>query len=150
MPTTLGAQGHRRRFEDPPPGRSLMPDPLKTSFFEIRPNACKHANLGIVLMRDFRNGSSLFTMSVNLPTSFPVRSGTPGGKTCSHADEAERCAVSLFASIAGAGIRRLGYRAIRRARPVGRGEEREFKASLVEPDGIEPTTSCLQSRRSPS
>jgi hypothetical protein len=37
-----------------------------------------------------------------------------------------------------------------RGSKAGLPTEAAFAAKLVEPDGIEPTTSCLQSRRSPN
>ena len=45
---------------------------------------------------------------------------------------------------------RMKLTAKRNAVPLGAKFQALFRESLVEPTGIEPVTSCLQSRRSPS
>jgi hypothetical protein len=44
----------------------------------------------------------------------------------------------------------LTDRALAKPQRGGGGSDNPADCVLVEPDGIEPTTSCLQSRRSPS
>ncbi len=91
MPVTLGARQTSTTVR--PAAGYPATNLVKTSFFfEIDPErrACAPPILGIALMRGFPDRSSLFTMSVNLPASIPVRSGKIWRQNLFHADEAGR------------------------------------------------------------
>ena len=76
-----------------------------------------------------------------------------------HAMQAKRCA-NQCPRMTRTSVRRLGHIPSSRCQEIHRSRRRNLDSStldamlrirgLVEPDGIEPTTSCLQSRRSPN
>jgi hypothetical protein len=71
-----------------------------------------------------------------------------------------KCSASRCPRMTRSSVRRLGHIPSSRCQEIHRSRRRNLDSStldamlrirgLVEPDGIEPTTSCLQSRRSPN
>jgi hypothetical protein len=128
-PNALKTLDHSHCRYPPRAMRATISTGEKTSFFEICPIAGGlrlrvRATDPVVGPRT----NLLFTMSENKRRQWPAPNHDFAGTN--------RCCLSSR----GQSARLKG-----RASPNGK-----TKRSLVEPDGIEPTTSCLQSRRSPN
>jgi hypothetical protein len=95
------------------------------------------------LRHAFARNDLLFTMSDNTHTRAIQPFGLRGIRVSGFVfltDESLAGRLAAFAKATAGSLRA----------PIGLPAEAAKQQRLVEPDGIEPTTSCLQSRRSPS